>query len=339
MSPDALVTEAMAVDAVLWLARQLRDATLVGLLGLGIAALLGRRWPRAAHAVVLLALARFVLPPPLALHGVDLPRGLPPWLDPAAEVAGPAVAPWAGAALALWALGVVLVAAACLWRRRDLRAVERHGTTLTAGPLYERAVALSSRLGLRRVPRLVIAETPGPYAAGVLRPRVVLPPDVATMSGGRLDAVLAHELVHHRRRDLAAAWLAAVVVAFAWMHPLAWLLARRLRELREDCCDDEVLRAGVADAAAYADALLAVARPPQPLAVGMAAAPHPLCRRLARLLARGGPPPRQRRAVALAVVLFGAVALLRPGSGREAEVGDGEVIRLRVVERIETEAR
>jgi beta-lactamase regulating signal transducer with metallopeptidase domain len=53
-----------------------------------------------------------------------------------------------------------------------------------------------------------------------------------------LDAVLAHEGAHLRRRDPPVGAIARVNRCLFWFHPLAWMLERRLALLAEQACDE-----------------------------------------------------------------------------------------------------
>ncbi len=101
-------------------------------------------------------------------------------------------------------------------------------------------------------------ELAGPALAGALWPVLLLPESAADFTGEEVDAVVAHELAHLRRRDPllhAACSLLLLPVAF---HPAAWWAARRVRQTREMACDAEA--AGTLHSRpAYAHALLRMA--------------------------------------------------------------------------------
>ena len=95
-----------------------------------------------------------------------------------------------------------------------------------------------------------------PVTLGIWRPVVVLPADWREWDAARLDAVLAHERSHIRRRDPAVQALSAIHRALLWYSPLSWYLHRQIVRLAEDVSDDAAL-AAVDDRASYAETLLA----------------------------------------------------------------------------------
>ena len=57
----------------------------------------------------------------------------------------------------------------------------------------------------------------------------------------QVDAVLGHEFVHIRRRDLWVNEMQLLLTSIWWFHPFLWWLNQSLRSEREDCCDDELI--------------------------------------------------------------------------------------------------
>ena len=97
-----------------------------------------------------------------------------------------------------------------------------------------------------------------PGVFGVLRPVLLLPEGITErLTGEQLNAVLAHEMCHVRRRDNLATAMHMVVEAVFWFHPLVWWIGARLMEERELACDEAVLRSGN-DAQTYAEGILKV---------------------------------------------------------------------------------
>ena len=69
--------------------------------------------------------------------------------------------------------------------------------------------------------------------------------------------MLAHELAHIRRNDFLINSLQTIIEALLFYHPLAWWVSRRVRQERENCCDDLAVQAS-GQLTEYVSALLIV---------------------------------------------------------------------------------
>jgi len=107
-----------------------------------------------------------------------------------------------------------------------------------------------------------ILSAPGrlePGAVGILNPVILLPDGIADrLTREQLEAVIAHELCHIRRRDNLTAAIHMVVETVFWFHPLLWWIRTRLIEERERACDEDVLRQ--TDPHVYAEGILNVCK-------------------------------------------------------------------------------
>jgi beta-lactamase regulating signal transducer with metallopeptidase domain/predicted nucleic acid-binding Zn-ribbon protein len=84
----------------------------------------------------------------------------------------------------------------------------------------------------------------GPIAAGWWRPVVLVPAAlIARMPTELLEALLAHELAHIRRRDYLINLMQCAVEALLFYHPVTWWLSRQIRIEREQIADDLALTA------------------------------------------------------------------------------------------------
>jgi TonB family protein len=170
----------------------------------------------------------------------------------AAAVSG--ALPWLYAAWLCGGLAVLLVWT-IRWRR--VAAVAREGSPMSSG----RELALLRRLetarGILRPTALVATDAavePGVF--GIVRPVLLWPQTIADhLSDCQIEAILAHEVSHVRRRDNLAAAMHMVVQAVFWFHPVVWWLGARLVDERERACDEDVIRAG-AEPQVYAEGIL-----------------------------------------------------------------------------------
>ena len=98
-----------------------------------------------------------------------------------------------------------------------------------------------------------------PTVIGIVRPIILLPATLMTgLTANQFAAIISHELAHIRRHDLLMNLLQRIVESILFFHPAVWFISRRMRELREVCCDDRVLKSGFGKLQ-YADALLTMA--------------------------------------------------------------------------------
>jgi uncharacterized protein (TIGR03435 family) len=99
-----------------------------------------------------------------------------------------------------------------------------------------------------------------PGVVRILRPILLLPTGIEDrLTPPELEAVLAHELCHVRRRDNLFAAIHMLVEALFWFLPRVWWIGGKLVEERERACDEEVLQLGT-DPQVYAEAILNVCK-------------------------------------------------------------------------------
>jgi len=174
-------------------------------------------------------------------------------------------------------------------------------------------------IGTIRANRLTSASCVVPVTVGFLHPRIILPKSARDWPQAQLDAVLAHEGEHVRRRDPLFQWLALLNRALFWFHPLAWGLERKLSGLAEEACDAAVIARGY-DPREYSEYLLDLAKSVQGAgarieAVGMAMPGIGLRHRIQQMLS-GVPVPRisRPRMACTIAVCAAAAAILAAGT-------------------------
>ena len=78
-----------------------------------------------------------------------------------------------------------------------------------------------------------------PMTIGYFEAVILLPMGLATgLSVKELEAVLAHELAHIRRADYLINILQTFVEIIFFFHPAIWHISAKIRDERENCCDD-----------------------------------------------------------------------------------------------------
>ncbi len=199
---------------------------------------------RAAYALWALPMARLLLPPlvlpawmapaprePEAFLSISVETG-PALAGPVEQISEPVAAvsaiAWDAVVLALWLAG----AAVFLARRYALYVRMRRDLLARARPVGETGAV-----------RLVeTPDTDGPVAFGILDKVIALPEGfMATPDRTARDMAIAHELAHHRGRDLLCNMLVQPLFAIHWFNPLSVMGWNALRRDQEAACDARVM--------------------------------------------------------------------------------------------------
>jgi TonB family protein len=121
-----------------------------------------------------------------------------------------------------------------VWKTRALRR-NASAVQLSEG-LQSRWSALCQRLGVTRVELCESTVVAGPAMVGMQT--VLLPTGfIGKVQEGDLEAALAHELAHVRRRDYVKNVAYAVLMLPVAYHPCAWMIKKAVGESRETVCD------------------------------------------------------------------------------------------------------
>jgi len=195
----------------------------------------------------------------------------------------------------VWCLGVLLLSARQMYAWIASQWLTRLAVRPPQDDPLGSVAALARAMSITRPVRLLnSAIVRVPTVIGWLKPVVLLPVGLATaMTPQQIEAILAHELAHIRRHDYLVNLLQSLAETLLFYHPLVWVISRRIRIERENCCDDLALAAG-AEKVCYAESLLHVVRysaasrrPLAAVALGAASRPSALRKRITRLLGRG----------------------------------------------------
>jgi uncharacterized protein (TIGR03435 family) len=245
-----LRSNAARVRYVLWLA-----ASLKFLIPFSLLVSLGALLPRPQHVVA-------TAPIDTAVDAVALP-----FSDNVIAVSPVIVQPSRSQLLlmvlaALWVCGGLVVLAVWYARWRSVAATRRRAVLPNGGREFDvlRRVSAAVAPGKAPIPLLLSPELMEPGIVGILRTVLLWPTRLTDrLDDPHIEAILAHELMHVRRRDNLAAALHMLVETLFWFHPLVWFIERRMVEERERACDQAVVQLGSAPGI-YADSLLKACR-------------------------------------------------------------------------------
>lgn len=163
------------------------------------------------------------------------------------------VAPWLTAA---WLCGVAVSSCKLMRGFWWVQTIRKEETNAVNRDLLERLDDLRRRLLISRPVRLLkSALVEVPTVVGWLRPVILLPvSSLAGLTPGQLDAILVHELAHVRRLDYLVNIFQCLIETVMFYHPVVWWISRCIRDERENCCDDFVVKVS-GNRVAYARAL------------------------------------------------------------------------------------
>jgi bla regulator protein blaR1 len=177
----------------------------------------------------------------------------------ASQLRLPANLPLILASLWLCGAAIVLLIWAAHWRHVS-RAL-RCSVTIDSGREIEILRCLEHRTNtLTSISIRQSQQMMEPGIVGVYRPTLIWPAQLSEqLDDGHIEAILAHEIMHARRRDNLTAALHMLVEAAFWFHPIVWWMERRMIDERERACDEAVVQLG-GKPEVYAESLLKACR-------------------------------------------------------------------------------
>jgi TonB family protein len=326
----------------------------IGLLAAVALAALRRRSPTARYAAGCLALAAMAVAPVVTTAAL-LTSAWAPAMAPGAttlvpvgvtaelSVLGRSVADagswnlvgwaaiidgWLPSIVLCWAGGVLLLAGRLGLAWRNIARIRRHRLAAVTAPLDAALERVRAAMGFSA--SVDVAESTmvdGPTVVGWWRPLLLMPVSVvAGLSPTQLDAILAHELAHIRRRDHLVNGLQTVLETTLFYQPAVWWVSAQVRREREHCCDDAAVDV-VGDRLTYVTALASIEEWRQAPTTALAATGGHLLSRVQRIL--GVPMTRHDDLIArgslgaiAAVLTFAVVALLVSPRANAQSAGD-----------------
>ena len=255
------------------------------------------------RAAVRQAIAAEITPLGEVAPGGEPPSGTGPTSQrlapdvPAQHVTDDAPWNWAATLAVLWLVGTVAALIRLLSAHVRLAAAVRGATR--ADDVHLRALLETCKKQMRvrgDLPLLISPEVPSPALAGLLRPKLLLPPAaLQDLDDRQMRFVFLHELAHHRCRDIAGNWRLAVLGAMQWFNPVIGYALRRCKADRELARDAMVVAAaGHQQRQAYGQTLLRLAQRCNGAyaelgAIGLFERPPHLAERIAAILGRRRP--------------------------------------------------
>ncbi len=162
----------------------------------------------------------------------------------------------------VWMAGVLLWLGRAFYQQRQFLQLIRDDSVEASPQILSKANLIAQQVGLKRVPDIRASLLcSGPLVTGLKTPVVLLPLWFEEdYSRNEQRDALIHELIHLRRRDLWAFQVARIVTATQWFNPLAYMALNAFRTDQESACDADVLAQADVSPAAYGRTLVKAAR-------------------------------------------------------------------------------
>jgi len=159
----------------------------------------------------------------------------------------------------VWFCGFIVLLARWIsgWKRASRMVLDSE--PMTEGHEYDALLRAERNAGIRSPVQLLLSAAgmePGIF--GVVHPMLLWPTGLSErLDEAQIEAIMAHEIEHVRRRDNLTSAVHAFVEALFWFHPLVRWMSSRLTEERERACDERVVEQNLPPEA-YAESILKV---------------------------------------------------------------------------------
>ncbi|MEM8523322.1 MAG: M56 family metallopeptidase [Bacteroidota bacterium] len=214
----------------------------------------------------------------------------------------------------IWLLGIGLLLVRLLLNYKQLHRLDQQYVQLPSAEWLNRMNRFCKQLGITRSVNLLLSERISePITFRHFRPVILLP--VSMMSGlttAQIETLLLHELAHIRRHDYLTNLFQSVLEILFFFHPAVWWISRIVREEREHCCDDLVLR-HQQHPMLYAEALLQIQANHYSLKTNLAMSAKgnhkPFTTRIQRLFGKYPTPNSIARGTLAVLLILGALSV------------------------------
>lgn len=143
----------------------------------------------------------------------------------------------------LWLAGIIIISMMAFISNIKLWRKIRSFTKVENAALLNLFETCKNTMKIHTPFELLLREDKGiPYLYGLLKPKIVLPRDIASnFSSENIRYIFMHELAHYKRMDVLTAWLATSLQIIHWFNPAIWYAFFQMRKDRELACDELTL--------------------------------------------------------------------------------------------------
>ncbi|MEA5138112.1 M56 family metallopeptidase [Arcicella rigui] len=189
----------------------------------------------------------------------------------------------------VWVLGILVLSVRLMGGYFYTEQLRWKHTKVIKGNTLATFEALLEKININKGVNLLESSlASSPMTIGFLQPVILLPVGLLTgLSNIELEAILAHELAHIKRHDYLVNIIQSLVEIIFFFHPAIWWISSRIREERENCCDDlavQLCGSNIHLAKALTKVEIFQQQPISTLAMGFAGKKQSLLGRIQRIL-------------------------------------------------------
>jgi len=231
----------------------------------------------------------------------------------------------------IWLLGIGVLLVRLLLNYKQLHRLDQQYIQLPSTEWLDRIDSFCKQLGITREVKLLLSERISePITFRHFSPVILLPVSMMTgLTTAQVQTLLLHELAHIRRNDYLINLFQSVLEILFFFHPAVWWISRIVREEREHCCDDLVLK-HQQHPMLYAEALLQIQTNHYSLKTNLAMSAKgnhkPFTTRIQRLFGQYSTPNSITRGTLAVLLVLGALSVFAFSSPNEQKDVSPEIV-------------
>lgn len=163
--------------------------------------------------------------------------------------------------MVIWLTGMITVLVYHVIKHyRFKKMVRRWSRVISEKHILKIAFKIKAELKITKEIGIYQCESIGsPMLIGFMKPQILLPD--MNFTNEELYFILAHELVHYKRKDLWYKVLVLISSAVHWFNPIMYFMARKIDALCEISCDAAVIKnSGIESRLLYSETIMNVVR-------------------------------------------------------------------------------
>ncbi|MGF7232085.1 M56 family metallopeptidase, partial [Arachidicoccus sp.] len=146
--------------------------------------------------------------------------------------------------VSLYIIGLVLLTIRLLIAYITTRHLKKQNLLPVDPKWIDSLKQLKARLHINKPIQICISsKVDVPMMMGCIKPVILLPISIiSNLSIYQIEAILIHELAHVRRQDYLFNLFQSAIETILFFNPFVWWISKKIREERENCCDQIVLQ-------------------------------------------------------------------------------------------------